>query len=142
MKRSGFGPRKTPMSRSAFKVADKSTAMRRTAIKSRPKKATVAEGSKYLAACRGEMCFLQIEGVCCNDWQTVVPAHSNESAHGKGMGKKADHQYTLPACFTCHMWLDQGKAPRDQKVGAWRLGFAQWEPRRARKMGLSELEAA
>ena len=34
-------------------------------------------------------------------------AHSNFSEHGKGMGTKADDEYTVPLCHSCHSQLDQ-----------------------------------
>jgi hypothetical protein len=140
MKRTGFGPRKSSLKRTT-PLANKQTAMRRSAMKSRVKKPTVAEGSKYLSACRGEPCYLQISHVCCRDWETVVPAHSNQSIHGKGMGIKAEHRFTIPACFTCHAWLDTGPASQLTKAALFNAALYAWEPVRAQKMGL-ELEEA
>jgi hypothetical protein len=125
MKRTGF---KRPEAK-PFALADRKTTLRRKA-----KKPTVAEGSKYLAACRGEPCYLMVSHVCCFDWETVVPAHSNQLRHGKGKGTKAKHPYTIPACFTCHTWLDQGSAPREEKFAAWDRAYETWAPVRARKM--------
>jgi hypothetical protein len=34
-------------------------------------------------------------------------AHSNFSEHGKGVGIKADDNFTIPLCHNCHMWFDQ-----------------------------------
>jgi hypothetical protein len=137
MKRSGFGPRKTGLKRSAFKLADKPTAMRRSAIKARIKKPTVAEGSKYLAACRGEPCYLN---VCCpwTDWAdpTVVPCHSNFAKHGKAGARKADHEFSVPGCMACHAWLDTGPAPYELKVEKFDGALALWFPVRARKMNI------
>lgn len=141
MKRTGFGPRKTPLKRSAWPLADKATTLRRSALKSRAKKPTVAEGSKYLAACRGERCYLNVFGVCLHDPSTVVPCHSNQSRHGKGMGIKAAHEFTVPGCRACHAFIDQGTATREFKFEAWDRAYAEWEPARARKMNL-ELEEA
>lgn len=140
MKRSGFGPRKTPMKRSPFKLADKPTTLRRSAIKARIKKPTVAEGSKYLAACRGERCYLQIPGVCRlrDPDETCVPAHRNE---GKGMGLKVDNRLTLPACYWCHAEYDQGRLfAREYRREIWNDAYAEWEPVRARKMGINQEE--
>lgn len=143
MKRSGFGPRTKPMSRGSWKVSPSAkTIERRAEMKRRVKRPTVAEGAKYLAACRGEPCYLHVQGVCCWDWETVVPAHSNQSTHGKGLGIKAAHRYTVPACFTCHAWLDTGPAPRWLKESTFNVALSAWEPVRDRKMGLTELEAA
>lgn len=141
MKRSPL-QRKTPIARGSWSRKSSplpeggiKTAMRRTAMKSRVKKPTVAEGSKYLEACRGEPCYLNVRDVCCWDWETVIPAHSNQSIHGKGMGIKAAHQYTIPCCFTCHTWLDTGPAPRYLKESMFNAALAAWKPIRARKMG-------
>lgn len=150
MKRSGFVPRKTPMSRGSWKSSpvepkDWRTELRanpkRSTLKSKPKRVAVAEGSKYLAACRGEPCYLRIPGLCRlhDPDETCVPAHRNE---GKGIGMKVDNALTCPACFWCHSEYDQGKRfTREEKREIWNNGYAEWEPIRARKMNL-ELEEA
>lgn len=143
MKRSGFATRKSSLKRSPFALASAKTQMKRTAIKARVKKPAVAEGSKYLAACRGEPCFLNV--LCArSDWEdpSVVPCHDNRLSSGKGMGLKARGERSLPGCALCHRWLDQGPAPREEKFAAFDHGFERWEPRRARKMGIeyNELE--
>lgn len=139
MKRSGF-KRKPNSPFSSF--ANAKTAARRTEKKRRVKKPTVEEGSKYLAACRGEPCYLN---VCCpwTDWAdpTVVDCHSNQSKHGKAGARKADHEYTVPGCANCHYWLDFGPAPWEEKVNVFDDALDRWKPRRARKMGLKEEEA-
>lgn len=115
--------------------------MKRSPMRRSRKRPTVAEGSKYLAACRGEPCYLQVFG-CLRSSETVVPCHSNQAKHGKGMGIKAGNEFTVPGCMFCHRWLDQGPAPREQKAGAFDLALEEWEPVRARKMGLPELECS
>lgn len=137
MRRSGFSrprDRKSPF----VGLADRATAERRTTLKRRVKRATVVEGSKYLAACRGEPCYLQVPGVCRRnpDDQTVVPCHDNRQSAGKGMGFKSAHERTVPGCYWCHAWLDQGPAAREEKWRVFDRAFAQWEPERDRKMGL------
>jgi hypothetical protein len=148
MKRSPI-QRKTPLQRGSWKSsptdakdwrAELRANPRRSTLKSKPKRPTVAEGSKYLEACRGERCYLRTPG-CVGGGETVVPCHSNQSKHGKGMGIKADHIYTVPGCWVCHARLDQGVFPREQKNGWWDAAYAEWEPIRARKMNL-QLEAA
>lgn len=145
--------RKSPMRRTGFKrpepkpfaLADRRTQEHRKGLRARAKRPTVAEGSKYLAACRGEPCFARIVGVCWADSESIVPAHSNQSRHGKSMGRKADHIYTVPMCFACHQWTDQGKATREEKFALWDRAYAEWEPVRNRKMNLidqSDLEIA
>jgi hypothetical protein len=144
--------RKTPLARTGFKTKSSSafkttfhtkTLMRKAALKTRRKRVTVAEGAKYLAACRGEPCYLNVKCARSN-WAdpTVVPCHDNRLSAGKGMGLKSDHKQTLPGCMLCHQWLDQGPAPREEKFARFDAGFARWEPQRARKMGLTMLEAA
>jgi hypothetical protein len=142
MKRTGF---KRPEPGAFKKQLDRNTQtlVRKSAMKSKKKRVTVADGSKYLAACRGEPCYLNVKCAQC-DWAdpTVVPCHDNRLSAGKGMGLKADHKRTLPGCMLCHAWLDQGAAPRDEKFARFDAGFARWVVRRARKMGLEMQEAA
>ncbi|WP_408509691.1 nuclease domain-containing protein [Paraburkholderia sediminicola] len=147
MKRSPI-QRKTPLKRISWKSSptdpkDWRTQLRSGGIKTRVKKPTVAEGSKYLAACRGEPCYLRIPGVCRlrDPEETIVPAHRNE---GKGTGLKVSNELTCPACHACHMEFDQGKRfIREEKREMWNRAYAEWQPVRDRKMNLQpELEAA
>ncbi|WP_081062488.1 nuclease domain-containing protein [Burkholderia cepacia] len=140
MKRSGFKPRAKPMSRGSWSRKSSplpEEAPRKTAMRRRRKRPTVAEGATYLAACRGEPCYLRVPTVCRLDPrdETVVPCHDNSLAAGKGMGIKASHERTVPGCFWCHAWLDQGKAPRWQKSNVFFGAYNEWAPVRARKMG-------
>ena len=140
--------RRTPLARTAFarkpkspfsSLANATTTRHRALAKRRVKKPTVADGSKYLAACRGEPCYLNV--LCArSDWAdpTVVPCHDNRLSSGKGMGLKARNDRTLPGCMLCHRWLDQGPACREEKFAVFDCGFARWEPVRARKMGIGE----
>ncbi|KAA1013224.1 hypothetical protein FVF58_09455 [Paraburkholderia panacisoli] len=149
MKRSGFKPRKSTLKRSPFAQPTRQQfergqeAKRRIGLKRKAKRPTVEEGSKYLAACRGEPCYLN---VCCpwTDWAdpTVVPCHSNFSKHGKAGARKADHEFSVPGCMACHAWLDTGPAPYDLKLETFDGALERWVPRRARKMGLEFKEAA
>ncbi|GBH24542.1 hypothetical protein BvRS1_15910 [Burkholderia vietnamiensis] len=112
---------------------DEKPAKRRRA--SRPKKAT-GKDAKYLAACRGEPCYLLIPGICPRRPadETVVPANRNE---GKGMGLKVPDELTVPACYWCHAEYDQGhKLTRDEKRETWNDGFRRWLPVRNEKMGI------
>lgn len=68
---------------------------------------------------RDKPCLLQVSGVCCHDSATVVCCHSNLSIHGKAGARKADDQYSVWGCMTCHAWLDQGPAPRARKTTAF-----------------------
>jgi len=142
MKRSGFGPRKTPMSRGSWSRKSSplpQQAPRKTAMKRGAKRPTVAGGSKYLAACRGEPCYLRVPGVCRRNPidETVVPCHSNQARDGKAAGMKAKNEATVPGCDLCHAWIDQNRVgtPKKVKFDVWDRAFAEWEPVRARKMG-------
>jgi hypothetical protein len=152
MKRTGFGPRKSSLDRSSWKSSPTDSkdwrsdlrANPKKGMRSRPKRPTVAEGSKYLEACRGETCYAHINGICWGGTESVVPAHSNQAKHGKSMGRKADHIFTVPMCFACHQWTDQGSATREEKFALWDRAYEEWETVRARKMGIemNELEVA
>jgi len=135
MKRSGFKRKpNSPFS----SLANRGTTLRRSTMKRRVKKPTVADGSKYLAACRGESCYLRVAGICLFASPSVVPCHSNQARHGKGMGIKAAHEFTVPGCHACHAWIDQGPADRAVKFGIWDDAFVRWQSARARKMGITE----
>lgn len=112
--------RRTPMKRSGPIKAKR---------KARPK----VEGIDYLGLCRGQPCYLMLPSVLFHPDDTVVPAHSNQQKHGKGMGLKARDDYTVPACYACHAELDQGKAmTKEEKFAAWDAAFARWKEDRAR----------
>jgi hypothetical protein len=153
MKRSAPMKRGAPLARTGFKrkepgvfkkQLDRNTQIaRRAAMKSKPKRPTVAEGSKYLAACRDEPCYLNV--LCpWTDWAdpTVVDCHSNQSKHGKAGARKADHEFTVPGCARCHDWYDNSGAPYELKCAKFDNALERWAPRRARKMGLEMQEAA
>lgn len=90
---------------------------------------------KMLEACRGEFCYLRIPNICIGGTETVVPAHSNEFVHGKGMSIKAYDHYTVPACYMCHAEIDQGKNfTKDEKKTIWREAFKKWLPVREKKL--------
>jgi len=51
---------------------------------------------------------------------TVVAAHSNRLADGKGMGIKA-HDYRVAfLCMNCHAYVDQSGVDREKKYQDWR----------------------
>lgn len=102
-------------------------------IKARRKVRPKIDGIDYLALCRGQDCYLRLPIVRQHDRDTVVPAHSNQSRHGKGMGIKASDIYTVPGCFSCHYQIDQGKdLTREEKFSAWDAAYALWKADRAR----------
>lgn len=120
------------------------TRMKRTEMKKRAKrKPTVAEGLKYIDACRNEECYLRVPGVCVSrGWShdSVVDCHSNQSRHGKAGGRRADNIYTVPGCGPCHAWIDQNRAgtPRQVKFDVWDAAYEEWRFVRAKKMGMVE----
>lgn len=133
--------RKKPIARSPFKRKAKSKApinphsgaavLKGATHKKKPKP---GKDKKMLDACRGEPCYLGVPGVCLPTSESVVPCHSNEQQHGKGMGIKAHDEFTVPGCSACHAWLDQGPAPKEVKFGAWRAAYREWEPIRDAKL--------
>lgn len=78
---------------------------------------------KLLAMARGKPCLIQMPW-CDGGGETTVAAHSNQMKHGKGKGRKADDEYTVWACYSCHAWLDQGKGSRQEKDEAFELAHA------------------
>lgn len=103
-------------------------------MKRRARKARPGHAPAYLAACRGEPCYLQFQGICHGEAgrETVVPAHQNQ---GKGMGIKVHDKFTVPACFWCHTAYDQSGLERNLKRAAWDWAYTRWEGVRAAKMG-------
>jgi len=55
---------------------------------------------------RGQICTVQIPGVCNYDEQTTVLAHYQAPGHG-GMGTKSDDSSAAYACSKCHDILDR-----------------------------------
>ena len=125
--------RKTPLRRKPWKSSpieskDWRTELRSGGIKRKARKKRSQHDVKMLNACRGQHCYLRVPGLCrrLDPEETIVPAHSNESAHGKGGARKADDRYTLPACGLCHYWLDFGGAPQLLKFSTWRRAYREW----------------
>ncbi len=102
--------------------------MKRSYIKRRSPKKRAGHDKSMLTACRGKACYLRVPYICCSypGDPTVVPCHSNQSKHGKGAGIKAADEYTVPGCYQCHAWLDQGTAPRWEKDAVWDSAYEQW----------------
>ena len=112
-----------------------SNGLKRSAFKRRAPKKRAGHNKAYLEACRNELCYLRIPSVCIGGIETIVPAHSNQSKHGKGMGLKANDKFTVPACRSCHAQIDQGNIfSRDEKFAIWDQAYAIWEPVRTLKM--------
>ncbi len=132
--------RRSPLARTGFKRKldmPFTSLERKSAMKSRRKRVTVAEGSRFIDACRGEECYLRVPGVCISlGWAhpSVVDCHSNQQKHGKGAGLKARHQYTVPGCSACHEWLDRSGALWEVKVLRFDTALSLWVPVRTRKL--------
>jgi hypothetical protein len=69
---------------------------------------------KYLNGARGETCKAAFPGICNNDPETVVFAHLNGAAFGKGKGQKAHDIAGLDACSACHAYVDVGHDTKPQ----------------------------
>jgi hypothetical protein len=107
MKRTTPLQQKTPLKRTGFLRRAKEQVTKRVyAFKSsRPKMTPIRR------AARGQDCQLQILGACNGDPATTVLCHSNQLAHGKGMGLKAPDTEACFGCSSCHDVLD-GRAQR------------------------------
>lgn len=81
-------------------------------MKRSPMKRSRPKTTKIRQSARGEDCTINLEGVCNYDPDTVVWCHSNQSAHGKGMGLKANDEHGAYGCCACHAVYDgQAKRP-------------------------------
>lgn len=76
--------------------------------------------SKITESARGEMCMVRIPGVCLMHPDTVVWAHANGSAPGKGYGMKSHDLLGAYSCFACHDVYDRR---RPALVGLTREGI-------------------
>ena len=67
----------------------------------------------------------QIRALPCVRCQAPAPSqacHANWGQFGKGMGIKADDEYTIPLCHVCHRWLDQYQELDRDEAREWFLG--------------------
>lgn len=113
----------------------KRSPMKRTPFKRSAPKRRSGHNKAYLEACCGELCFLRIPGACIGGMDTTVPAHSNQSRHGKGMGIKAHDEFTVPGCHACHYQIDQGNIfSREEKFAFWDSAYSAWVPVREKKL--------
>lgn len=105
MKRSPMKPGTKPMSRG--QPMSRGSGMQRA---SKPMKSRGPKMTPIRKSAKGEECTMMIPGVCNRDPATVVLAHSNELAAGKGMGLKAPDIEACYSCSCCHDVLD-GRRP-------------------------------
>lgn len=94
-------------------------------------KTVARRNAAVLEMARGRMCMLHAPYTEFHDGSTTVCAHGNWSDMGKGERRKADDCYTVWACHTCHMWLDQQGATYEEKRQVFLLGMVRqmlaWE---------------
>lgn len=133
--------RRTSMSRSSTPMKRTPMNRSRAPIKRSGKRKQQIDGHhepQYTDACRGESCYVAVDGVCLGPAgkDTVVAAHSNQLAHGKGFGLKAKDRYSVPACHACHAWMDQNStgASRTDKFDVFNRALERWKPARRLKM--------
>lgn len=124
-----------PLQRGSSQLARTSTLKPGGKLRSRkpaslkPKRAARNAGPDFAGLCRGQPCYLLLPGIHAHALETVVPCHSNQQQHGKGMGIKALDLYTVPGCAACHRELDQGnRFTRAEKFALWDSAYARWEP--------------
>jgi hypothetical protein len=86
---------------------------------------------------RGETCTLRLPGVCRGGTQTVVWAHSNRSADGKGGGLKARDDAGAYACYWCHMVYDR----QHHRPASMTLAFVETQFTRAMRESRRRLQA-
>ena len=72
-----------------------------------------------LKLAQDQECLLQVPEICQGGSSTIVACHSNEGSNGKGKGIKASDADTVWGCHSCHQWLDQGTASKEEKEKVW-----------------------
>lgn len=87
-----------------------------------------------LASARDESCV-----ACGRNDGTTVWAHSNELAHGKGMGTKAHDLLGLYLCQSCHDWYDRAPDSGAHKRLFFREHYPSTMARIAEKLAAGEL---
>jgi hypothetical protein len=71
---------------------------------------------------RGQQCLLMVPACCNHRTDTTVAAHSNWAIHGKAGARKADDQYSVWSCSSCHTWLDAGRFTKAHKQAVFMAG--------------------
>ena len=81
--------------------------------------------SQITESARNEDCQVRIPHICNFDPATVVWAHANGSAAGKGIGMKSIDELGAYACAACHDVIDgrrnapEGWTREDVKLAFW-----------------------
>lgn len=86
--------------------------------------------SKITKSAKGEECQIRYVGVCSGNSETVVWAHANGSAAGKGIGMKSHDLLGAFACQACHDLYDRRRKPpryMDDILNADRIDLMFWE---------------
>lgn len=89
--------------------------------------------TKLRQSAKGEPCV-----ACGKHDGSTVWAHSNESAHGKGMSIKAHDLMGNYLCFDCHRWYDVGPATRQEKKAFFRECYPKTMVRIAERLAEGE----
>jgi hypothetical protein len=96
---------------------------------------TIYRNRRLLDAARNNQCL-----GCGVDDGTVVAAHYNGSAAGKGMGIKGSDAVVAFLCYRCHMDYDQGGwLTKKQKQLLWMTAFHK-TCERIEEMGMADDE--
>lgn len=120
MKRSGFKSKQYDRTKRA--VHEPLSAEVQARFKAQPvseecapvEKTAAKRNANLLKLAKGQPCMLTLRN-CDGGGETTVAAHSNQAKHGKAGARKADDCYSVWSCFSCHSWIDQGSAPREEK---------------------------
>lgn len=69
---------------------------------------------KLLKSARGQLCTLQVAGVCNHNAETTVAAHLDSEF--KGVALKSPDYMAVFACSECHTWLDQHQGTEEERL--------------------------
>lgn len=79
--------------------------------------------SKITQSAKNEECQVRLYGVCNFNSATVVWAHANGSASGKGMGLKSPDALGTYACSACHDAIDGRTKPKHLEQHEIKIAF-------------------
>lgn len=79
---------------------------------------------EFLDLAKGQQCQ-----ICGADDGTVVSAHSDQSAHGKGIGIKSHDCFIAWACYKCHLILGDGSLTREARDALWQRAHIRTLPK-------------